>query len=183
MFFFKSTAHIGSGKSLQWNTDSADTDHTAAANDSNDGRSYKAQEVEQETTEQQTNILFNYSCIKLSKAMQSLLNRALNFAVLPLKLDITEMLVDFNRFARAAFWQEYWYRRDINEPYAKPIFKSHKINLPKNHKTHNGLKTYLGAIKSEIMDHQNRNKVKSNLPEEEIEALSEFIKLQKDHKS
>ena len=32
------------------------------------------------------------------------------------------------------------------------------------------------------MDHQNRNKVKSNLPEEEIEALKEPVKLQKDHK-
>ena len=39
--------------------------------------------------------------------MKKLLNRALNFAVLPIKLDITEVIVDFNRFARAAIWQEY----------------------------------------------------------------------------
>lgn len=44
--------------------------------------------------------------------MKSLLNRALNFAILPLKLDITEVLVDFNRFSQAAIWHEYWYGRD-----------------------------------------------------------------------
>ena len=79
-------------------------------------------------------------------------------------------------------WKEFWYGRNTEETYKPPIFKVPKTNLPKNHKTHNGLKTYLGAIKSEIMDHQNRNKVKSNLPEDEIEALKELIVLQKDHK-
>ena len=112
--------------------------------------------------------------------MQSLLNRALNFAVLPMKLDITEMLVDFNRFARATKWQEFWYGREINEPYTKPIFKTHKTNLPKNHPTPIGLKTMLNSIKSEIMDPMNRNKEEPNLPKEEIEALKHLIKLQKD---
>ena len=77
-------------------------------------------------------------------------------------------------------WKEFWYGRNTEETYKPPIFKAKKTNLPKNHKTHNGLKTYLGAIKSEIMDHQNRNNVKSNLPLEEIEALKELIKLQKE---
>ena len=31
--------------------------------------------------------------------MQKLLNRALNFALLPFKLDIAQLLVDFNRFS------------------------------------------------------------------------------------
>ena len=35
--------------------------------------------------------------------MNNLLNRALNFAVLPLQLDITEVLVDFNRFLELLF--------------------------------------------------------------------------------
>ena len=39
--------------------------------------------------------------------MKALLERALNFSVMPLKLDITEVLVDFNRFARATIWHKY----------------------------------------------------------------------------
>jgi hypothetical protein len=61
--------------------------------------------------------------VKLSDASQKLLNRALNFALLPFKLDITQLLVDFNRFARAMIWQEYWFNRDKGEEYTKPIFK------------------------------------------------------------
>ena len=56
---------------------------------------------------QNTNIVFNLSDIELTKAMDKLLNRALNFTVLPLKLDLTQILVDFNRFSRAAHWQEF----------------------------------------------------------------------------
>ena len=50
--------------------------------------------------------------MKLSDDMQKVLNQALNFALLPFKLDITQLLVDFNRFARAVIWQEFWYGRD-----------------------------------------------------------------------
>ena len=59
-------------------------------------------------------------------------------------------------------------------------FKSNKTNLPKNYKTPDGLKTYLGSIKSKILDHRNRNGVKCNLPKNEIEAIKELIKLQKE---
>ena len=61
------------------------------------------------------NIVFNYSSIKLTKAMEALLNRALNFSLLPLKLDITEILLDFKKFARTAIWQEYWFKRETGE--------------------------------------------------------------------
>ena len=50
---------------------------------------------------QNTNIIFNYSTLVLTEPMNKLLNRALNFAK-PLKLDITQVLVDFNRFSRTA---------------------------------------------------------------------------------
>ena len=112
--------------------------------------------------------------------MKSLLGRALNFSVMPLKLDITEVLVDFNRFARAAIWQEYWHGRDQDKEYKKPIFKSQKNNLPKHHKTPKGLRSFLDAVKSEIMDPRNRNQEACNLPVEEIQALKELIKLQRD---
>ena len=112
--------------------------------------------------------------------MKNLLNRAFSFAVLPLKLDITEVLVDFNKFARAVLWHEYWYNQEKEEEYEKPIFKTHKSNLPKNHNTPKGLKTFLESIKSEIMDPKNRNVEKSNLPPDEIFALKELVRLQRE---
>ena len=112
--------------------------------------------------------------------MKSLLNRALNFSILPLKLDITQVLVDFNRFSRAVIWHEYWYGKDTDEAYKKQIFKAKKSNLPKNYSSPAGLKTFLGAIRSEIMDPKNRNTEECNIPPDEIVALKELIKLQKE---
>ena len=39
--------------------------------------------------------IFNYSSITLSQDMEDLLNLGLKFAILPLKLDITQVFVDF----------------------------------------------------------------------------------------
>ena len=91
-------------------------------------------------TSEWTDIVFNYSNVKLSDAMQKLLNCALNVALFPFQLDITQLLVDFNRFARAKIWQEYWFNREKEEEYTKPIFKSLKSNLPRNYCTPSGLK-------------------------------------------
>ena len=44
---------------------------------------------------QNINVIFNYSSITLTEAMEKLLNRGLNFSILPLKLDITQTLVEF----------------------------------------------------------------------------------------
>ena len=77
--------------------------------------------------EQKTNIVFNYSSLKLTDAMQALLNRALNFALLPLKLDITQILVDFNRFARAAIWQEFWFNREKVNHYLYQYLNNGKV--------------------------------------------------------
>ena len=74
--------------------------------------------------------------------MERLLNRALNFAILPLKLDITEVLVDFNRYSRALIWHECWHGKEEDTEYSKPIFKQKKNNLPKNYNPPSGLKTF-----------------------------------------
>ena len=55
-----------------------------------------------------------------------------------------------------------------------------KNNLPKNHNIPKELKTFLGAVKSEIMDHRNRNHIPCNIPQEELAALKELIRLQRD---
>ena len=129
---------------------------------------------------QDISVVFNYSKIKLTKAMESLLNRGFNFSILPLKLDITQVLVDFKRFERSVILHEYFYGTEKDGDSKARIFKSKKNNMPKNYKTPEGLKTYLGSVKSEIMDHRNRNNVECNLPQEEIQAIKELIKLQKD---
>ena len=112
--------------------------------------------------------------------MVTLLNRGLNFAILPLKLDLTQVLVDFKRFERSVLWHEFWYGSDSKESYSPPIFPKQKRNLPKNHSTPKEVKSYLSAIKSEITDPRNRNNVKCNLPVIEMNALKELIKLQRE---
>ena len=102
--------------------------------------------------------------------MQSLLNLGLNFSVLPLKLDINQVLVDFNQFERSDIWHEFWYGREKDKNYKAPIFKVQKRSLPKN------FKKFLSAIKSEILDPRNRNQSKCNLSPEQISALKELIK-------
>ena len=114
--------------------------------------------------------------------MLKVLNRGLNFSILPLKLDITQVLVDFRRFERTMIWKEFWKGREEEQKCEPKIFKSRKTNLPKKHKTPNGLKTYLRAVKSDIMDPHNRQQAKCNLPEEEMKALIELVKLQKERK-
>ena len=69
--------------------------------------------------------------------METLLNRGLNYAILPLKLDITQVLVDYKRYERAAIWHEFWHGRDKYEDYKQPIFKSNENNLPKNYNVKN----------------------------------------------
>ena len=114
--------------------------------------------------------------------MESLLNRGFKFSILPLKLDITQFLVVFKRFERSVIWHEFFYGSESDGDRKLRIFKSNKTNLPNNYKTPEGLKTFLGSIKSEIMDHRNRNNVKCNLPQDEIQAMQELIRLQKEKK-
>ena len=54
--------------------------------------------------------------------------------------------------------------------------------MPQNYSVPEGLKIFLGAVKSEITDPRNRNSKECNLPIEEINALKELIKMQRDRK-
>ena len=96
--------------------------------------------------------------------MKELLNLGLNFAVLPIRLDITQILVDNKKYERSLVWHEFWFgREDADTTYNPPMFKTNKTNFPKNHTIPEGLKVMIGAIKSEIVDPMNRNKVTCNL--------------------
>ena len=57
--------------------------------------------------------------------MIKVLHRGLKFAIVPLKLDISQLLTDFKSFERTMVWQEYWYGKD-SDPYIPPIFKPKK---------------------------------------------------------
>ena len=123
-------------------------------------------------------IVFDYSDIELTEDMISLINLGLNFAVLPLKLDITQVLNDYKQYERRAIWQEFWFGHDEEEKNAQTqIFEQKKTNLPKNYTIPQGLKTFLGGVKSEIMDHQNRNEAKCNLSVNQIAAMQALSRL------
>ena len=68
--------------------------------------------------------IFNYSSIELSEAMTKLLNRDLNFAILPLKLDLTQVLVDFKMFERSVIWHEFWHGREKDTRYESTNFQN-----------------------------------------------------------
>ena len=125
-------------------------------------------------------LVFNYSSLQLTESMICLLNRGLNFSVLPLKLDITQVLVDYRKYERRVIWHEFWFGRETDEEYKKPIFKTNKSNMPRNHSSPQGLQMYLNGLKSEILDPRNRNQTKCNIPPEEIQALKILIRLQRE---
>ena len=127
-------------------------------------------------------IVFNYSSIDITESMDKLLNCGLNFFVLPYKLDLTQTLVDEKKFERAVIWTDFWHGRDKEIDREIPIFKQEKYNLPKKYSVPEGLKTFLAAIKSEILDPRNRNQESSNLPPNEVDALKELIRLQRERK-
>ena len=112
--------------------------------------------------------------------MDKVLNRGLNFSILPKKLDITQIWVDMKRFERSCIWQEFWYGREDQQETQKPIFKLQKTNLPKNYSIPDGLKTFLGSVRSELQDHKNRNSAQCNLPQNEMDALLKLQTLQKE---
>ena len=77
------------------------------------------------------NLVYNYSSVILTDAMLDVLNGGLNFAILPLKLELSQ--VDYRRFERSSIWHEFWFGRE-NEEYKKDnIYKPKKNNIPKNY--------------------------------------------------
>ena len=127
---------------------------------------------------QKISVVFNYSGIKLSKGAEAVLNRGLNFSILPEKLNFTQVLVDLAKFERLMEWKEFWHDKPADEPYVPPLFKKQKHNRPKN--PSQSLKTFIQAVKSELQDPKNRNIARPNIPAEEMAGLKELIQLQRD---
>ena len=139
----------------------------------------KYQMLQEKKKREKVSVVFNYSKIDITNAMENVLNRGLNFAIMPLKLNLTQLLVEYQKFERTMLWTEFW----ANQPkqdFKPPIFKKVKTNLPRKHHTPAGLKAFLNGVKSEMQDPLNKNKCHTNLPPEEIEALKKLIQLQKE---
>ena len=62
----------------------------------------------------------------LTSDMEELLNLGLKFAILPLKLDITQVLVDFKRYKQSSVWKEFFSAQQ-EEDFTPPILKLNKI--------------------------------------------------------
>jgi hypothetical protein len=89
---------------------------------------HKFRKQQMKLRKQKLSIVFNYSSIILTEPMERVLNRGLNFCVQPLKLDLTQVLVDFRYFERSMIWMEFFYDREQGPSEYKPIFKSKKHN-------------------------------------------------------
>ena len=116
------------------------------------------------SSNEDTNVIFNYSSVILSDPMKKLLNRGQNFSILPRKLDITQVFVDYKQFERSVLWKEFHHGKEDQGSYERPIFRIQKTNLPQKHNTPELLKTFLSAVKSDISDPRNRNSAECNLP-------------------
>ena len=115
--------------------------------------------------------------------MLKVLNKGLNYSILPHKIDNTLVLTEFRRFERTILWNEFWKEKGNNEENKKTnsIFKILKNNFP-NYKSSESLKAFLNSIKSDLMDPLNKKKVAPNLNSDEYKALLELSKLQKERK-
>ena len=139
----------------------------------------KWKRLKRKQSRKKLNVVFNYSGIELSQDMENLLNRGLSFAITPLSLNLSQVLVDFSKFERKLRWREFFATQEDDHEYQPSIFRKEKTNLPRNHKPPEELKMFCHAVKSEILDPENRNKIRPNLPPGELKALKELISLQR----
>jgi hypothetical protein len=114
--------------------------------------------------------------------MKKVLNRGLNFCVLPLTLNITNVLVEYRKYERSVKWVEFFADKDTENDsdtetmWKKEIFPKEKSNLPPN--SSSAVKTFLNSVKSEVTG-TIYNKTKSNISKAERDALAQLVKLQR----
>ena len=132
-----------------------------------------------------SNLATNYSDIEISSDMKSLLDKGLSFAIMPQKINTTDIHAGFENLGRNMKWTEVLTKTDvqdndsaIEEP-SKPRgpWNKTKTSLPKNAPSEE-LNTFLNGSKACVLG-SDLNKVRSNLPENEKRAMHELIELQK----
>ena len=74
--------------------------------------------------------------------MQRLINRGLNFSILPSKLDITQTLAEFRKYEQAIIWHEFHHGKGDTNEFKEHIFKEEKTNMPTKYSVPDGLKHF-----------------------------------------
>ena len=112
-------------------------------------------------------MVFNFSDHPLSEDMISFLNRGLNFAVMPDKLNISQVLCRKQFFRQNSGFQLIEWNDGTDDK--SPMFKKEKTNIPRKHPAPAELKTFLNGARSEISDPENINiNFRSNLRPNEL---------------
>ena len=91
----------------------------------------KYKRIKNKLKQQRINVVINESDTTLTESMEKVLSRGLKFAILPLQLDITQVLTEFKYFERTLVWKEFWFGKYADETYTEPIFKQQKKQLSK----------------------------------------------------
>ena len=95
-------------------------------------------------------------------------------------MDTTQVLTDLKQFEWPKNWTEFHHGEEKQDGDYDQPFKKNKTNLPQNYTVPDDLKIYLNAIRSEVSDPRNRTFEECNLPHDELAALKELARLQKD---
>ena len=74
--------------------------------------------------------------------METLLNRGFNFSILPRKLDITQVFVDYKRYEISMIWKEVFHGEEQQNEREVPIFKTQKKQFTTNYIVPEGLNTF-----------------------------------------
>ena len=128
---------------------------------------------------QKISCIYNYSSIVLTPDMESLLNKGLDFAPTPGKVDLTQLEVDLRYFERNLYWTDVL-DGEKDENYKQSIFRERKTNMPTKYNPPDALRNFVSGLKTDLRDPESRNKnIKSNLSPSEKAALSELQTLQK----
>ena len=124
-------------------------------------------------------VIYNYSSVTLTPGMESLLNKGLNFAPTPGKVDLTQLEVDMRYFERNLMWTDV-FDGEKDENFKPSIFRERKANFPTKYNPPEALRTFISSFKTDLHDPESRNKkIRSNLSQSEKAALSELKTLQK----
>jgi hypothetical protein len=91
----------------------------------------KWKRTQDKKSKEQISAVYNNSSLHLTPAMESILNRGLNFCVIPLTLNITNVLVDYRKFERSIKWKEFFANQNDDtdsdiEPSWKKTFSQKK---------------------------------------------------------
>ena len=87
-------------------------------------------------------LVYNYSSVVFTDAMLNVLNCGLNFAILTLKLAISQVLIDFKRFERSVIWHKFWFERENTYEKSQLFKQKRNKNLPKNYTILSDLKKW-----------------------------------------